>query len=363
MPVILNGTDLYLAGAVGLDYFDDHFTYPEVVTALAGLDDDAEITVHLNSPGGYVDDGSAIRNLFATRAGRTVIVIEGMALSSASLIACGGDEVVMNPGSVYMIHEPMVTLLSANAAGLKTAVDQQSAFTTTFARVYANRSGKSDEDVRAMMAAETWFDPEAAVAAGFADKVGGEVIKLAAVAKAFDYREYQHAPQRLTALAAKKDWRRPDACKRTSASATARHTEETSMPTDKERADALAAELDTLKAEMKASKDADQTASMQAELAELRAAKAKADNTDAIMTLDEATGREAQAKALADAGVDAEKAKAILAAAPKAEGTGELTPEAYGKARMGLGQPGRQPSAKGDKSVLAEAVARTNKRR
>ena len=350
MPVIANGSHLYLNGTVGLDYFDDYFTYPEVVTALASIDDDADITVHLNSPGGYVDDGSSIRNAFASRAGSTTIVVEGMALSSASLIACGGDRVVMNPGSVYMIHEPMVSLLSANAARLRTAAEEQAAFTTTFARVYAARSGKPEDEIRAMLAAETWFDPEAAVAAGFADSVGGNVIRLEAVAKAFDYRRYDHAPKRLVALAKKKDWRIDRADTRAAASAAPRQPEEHSM-TDKERADALTAELETLKAQMKASQDTDKTATMAAELEALKAEKAKRENADAIMALPEAKGREAEARAIADAGVAAEAAKAILAAGkPVASGGGAPTAEDYAKARMsgGVPQPGWQPGAPAD---------------
>ncbi|MAU95428.1 MAG: peptidase S14 [Fulvimarina sp.] len=363
MPVIANGPHLYLNGTVGLDYFDEYFTYPEVVTALAAIDDDSELTVHLNSPGGYVDDGSSIRNAFAARAGTTTIVIEGMALSSASLIACGGDRVVMNPGSVYMIHEPMVSLLSANAARLRTALDEQAAFTTTFARVYAARSGKPEDEIRAMLAAETWFDPEAAVAAGFADSVGGKVIKIEATAKAFDYRAYAHAPKRLVALAKKKDWRLDGADTRAAASAAPRQTQESSM-TDKERADALAAELDTLKAQMSASKDADKTATMAAELEALKAEKAKRENADAIMALDEAKGNEAQAKALADAGVTAEAAKAVLAAGkPVAIANGGPTPEDYAKARMsgGVPQPGGQPGAPADNG-WAKVTARLNAR-
>ena len=361
MAAILNGSDLHLSGTVGADLFDECFTYSQVVLALAGFDDRAELTVHLNSPGGYVDDGTSIYNLLRARSGRTVIVIEGMALSSASLIACAGDEVVMNPGTVYMLHEPMVTLLSANAAALRSAAQQQAAFTTTFANVYAMKSGKSEADIRALMTEETWLDPNAAVEAGFADRVGGDVIKLAARATAFDYRIFDHAPERLVALASKKDWRLPDADTRAATSAASRQPKEIPM-TDKERADALAAELETLKAQMKSGEDADVTARMKAEIDELRTEKKARENTDAIMALDEAKGHEAQAKALADAGVEAEKAKAILAASPKGTADDDLTPETYGAARMGFGRPGGQQNAKGDKAALAAAVDRTNKR-
>lgn len=129
--------------------------------------------------------------------------------------------------------------------------------------------------------------------------------------------------------------------------------------TDKERADALAAQVTELEAKLKSGKDADATAALTKELEELRAKDQARENTDAIMALEEAKGNEAQAKALADAGVKPDAAKAILAAAPKAESGGNDRRRLNGEGLTG----GGAPSAKGDKTVLADAVARTNKRR
>lgn len=79
--------------------------------------------------------------------------------------------------------------------------------------------------------------------------------------------------------------------------------------TDKERADALAAEIATLKATMSAAGETAVTAD--------RARRA------AIMALDEAVGREGLAEKLYATGATVEYAKDILAVSPKASGTRE----------------------------------------
>jgi len=84
MGCILDGSKLTLSGAVGDDWWDG-FTYSEVVLALAAVEADADLTVHINSGGGIATEGTAIHALLAGRAGRTNIVIEGIAASAASL--------------------------------------------------------------------------------------------------------------------------------------------------------------------------------------------------------------------------------------------------------------------------------------
>lgn len=118
--------------------------------------------------------------------------------------------------------------------------------------------------------------------------------------------------------------------------------------------------------------DAAELKRLREENALMLADKQAREQRDAIMALPEAKGREPQATALADAGVTVEKAKVILAAGPKTADAGEEDeeqpdPQAYAARRTtaaGVASPGvSPPKGKGDRSVLAAAVARTNKRR
>ncbi|PWE52286.1 peptidase S14 [Metarhizobium album] len=351
MTVQVNGQEVTLSGTVGVDWFDDGFTHAEVVTALAGLDGD--ITVRLNSGGGIAADGAAIHAALATYDGSVHIVIEGIAASAASLIAMAGDRITMADGAVMMIHDPLNVTYGNSADHAKT-IEELEAYATAYAKVYARRSGKSAVECRDIMKAETWYDGDEAVAAGFADDTGEQKAKPIA---AYDYRAYANAPKRFAAQAKAKGW---SMAKLNDAASSAANHRDTDM-NDKERADALAAELATLKAE-KAAAEAKAKADLEAATAATAdAVKADRDRRTAIMSLDEAKGREALAEHLFSTGSTAEAAKAVLALAPAP--VASETPENYEAARMAgaeLGGGGdKQPDTK---ASWAKVVARANKR-
>ena len=359
MAAILDGGKLTLSGDVGDSFFGDGFTHSDVVMALAQVDDASDLTVYLNSGGGYASEGAAIHALLARRIGTTDIVVDGVAASAASLIAMAGDTVAMSAGSVMMIHDP-ATITFGDAADHGKSVEMLEALATSYARVYAGKSGKTVDECRDIMKAERWFSPDEAVAEGFADTT--DEAKAKAVA-AFDYRAYAHAPRRLVALASKKNWRLPDADQRAATSAAPRREKEISM-TDKERADQLAAELATMR-----------TRAENAEAATAKAGedaiKADRDRRAGIMALDETKGREGLAEHLYATGATVETAKATLAASPKAsEGTAtEVDSAAAGFAagRMSaaqIAQPGgQQTPGSPNRALLSAAVERTNARR
>lgn len=341
MAAILEDGKLRLSGYIGDYFFEDGFTSSDVVMALAEIEDDADLVVHLNSPGGIATEGAAIHALLSARPGKTDIVVEGIAASAASLVAMAGDTVTMSLGAVMMIHDPSGFTWGTVADHEKT-VEGLEALATAYARVYSAKSGKSADDCRAIMRDERWFTPEQAVEEGFADEVAGTKAEPVA---AFDYRLFEHAPKRLTALAAKKNWRLPDADQRAAMSAAKRPNKETTM-TDKERADQLAAEL----AELKANQATAATAAADA-------VKADRERRASIMALDETKGREPLAEQLYAADMTAEQAKPILAAAAKAP---EKTDAEMHEDRRLNGEGlngGKKPSASARTGNQTEATA------
>lgn len=331
MAAILDGGKLRLSGYVGGEYFEDGFTASDVVMAFAQVEPESDLDIHLNSYGGIATEGAAIHALIVQRPGRTNIVVDGIAASAASLIAMAGETVTMSSGAVMMIHDP-ATFAYGPAADLLKAVGQLEALGTSYARVYADKSGQSVEDCREIMKAETWFTADQAVEAGFADATSAE--KAVPVA-AFDYRAFAHAPKRLVALARQKKW--------SIEASTPRHNQEPSM-TDKPAGGVDTAELERLRSEN----------------AKLTAAATDRERRDAVLALPEAKGREALAEVLADSGLTAEKAKAALAAAgtasSEAEEEGLPDPQAYERRRstaagLGGGQP-PAPKAKIDRAAI-----------
>jgi ATP-dependent protease ClpP protease subunit len=143
----------------------------EFINQLASLDVD-QINLHLNSPGGDVFEGSAIYNCLVAHAARIRVVVDGIAASAASYIAMAGDEIVMNPGSMMMIHDA-----SGFCYGPATDMREMAALldkvSDTIAGIYAHRTSTPATDWRARMLVTTWYTGEEAVAAGLADRVVG----------------------------------------------------------------------------------------------------------------------------------------------------------------------------------------------
>lgn len=194
--LIIDG-ELVLYGPVGfVSVFDgDGFTPSEVIAALVEIDGD--LTVRLNSGGGFAVDGIAIYNALKSRETGVTVSIDGIAASAASIIAMAGDEIVMRDGALMMIHNASGVTIGTAKDHTKQA-EVLGKLDGALARIYARSSGKSASAVAKMMDTETWFDGPEAVDAGFATKTDDTA---ADEPTAFDYRVYAHAPEKLVARA------------------------------------------------------------------------------------------------------------------------------------------------------------------
>lgn len=131
----------------------------------------SEITLRLNSPGGDVFDGIAIMNVLRSHPAKVTTYVDGLAASIASVIAMAGDRIVMQPHSQLMIHNAWGMCIG-DTADMTEMANQLARHSDNIAGVYAERAGGTVAEWRERMAAETWFTPEEAVAAGLADEVG-----------------------------------------------------------------------------------------------------------------------------------------------------------------------------------------------
>ncbi|PTX38715.1 ATP-dependent protease ClpP protease subunit [Gemmobacter caeni] len=202
--------ELLLYGTVGSSWWDEeYFTARTVRDTLAGMS--GPLTVRINSGGGIATEGQAIYTALRGYAGAVNVVVEGIAASAASLIAMAGDTITMSPGSILMIHDPAQDWLAerGTSAAHRKAADALDVIANAYAGIYARRSGKSVDDAREVMKAETYFDGPSAVEAGFATSVDDEGD--ATEPAAFDYRIYQHAPERLLSAAGALQRERPRA--------------------------------------------------------------------------------------------------------------------------------------------------------
>lgn len=169
--------DLHILGDISSWPWDDSDTScADVARRLAELPDTVtSITVHVNSFGGEVAEGIAIYNALKASRARVTTVCEGFACSIASVIFMAGDERVMRPASLLMVHNPWMAV-TGNASEMRKAADDLDKMAQLSKTAYLEAAGDllDADTLGALMDAETWIDPEDAVAYGLATSVAEE---------------------------------------------------------------------------------------------------------------------------------------------------------------------------------------------
>ena len=140
-----------------------------IVNQLKELDVDT-INVHINSYGGDVAEGLAIYNALREHKAQIVTICDGFACSAASVVFMAGDRRVMQPASLMMIHNAW-TVAMGNAAQLRKTADDIETITQASVEAYKKVATISEEEIKALMDAETWILPKDAVAYGLATEI------------------------------------------------------------------------------------------------------------------------------------------------------------------------------------------------
>ena len=171
---------------------------------------DGDIEININSNGGDVAGGLAIANAIkAYSKGKKTCNVLGVAASMASVIACAGDELKMGQGAFLMVHNPW-TVTMGNAEDLRKDADTLDKMRDSILSFYQSKAyGKTADDLKALMDAETWLSAEEAREAGFlVDDYAGEMKAAASLTR----RAFAKAPEAAKALVEFHD-RKPEAPK------------------------------------------------------------------------------------------------------------------------------------------------------
>jgi len=178
--------ELYIIDIIG-DWIDDYLGFG--VTAKAFIEDLSKlpeavktIRVHINSPGGDVFSALNIANALRdqrTSKGRAVeMIVDGLAASSASMVLMAGSPIRIADNALVMVHNPWSVAIG-NAAELRKSADVLDALRDTIVATYKWQSSLTEDELVALMDAETWMDADEAIANGFAtEKIEG--LKAAA---------------------------------------------------------------------------------------------------------------------------------------------------------------------------------------
>ena len=160
---------LYLNGVIAQEsWFGDEVTPQLFKDELEA--DTGDIEVCINSIGGDVWAATQIYNMLKSYNGKVTVKIDSLAASAASVIAMAGDEVLMSPLSLIMLHNPL-TIAAGDVSDMQKAIDMLDEVKESIINAYELKSGLSRTKISHMMDCETWLSAKKAVELGFADSI------------------------------------------------------------------------------------------------------------------------------------------------------------------------------------------------
>lgn len=166
--------EVLLYGPIGSStWLGDEVTPKQFDADLRDLGEVDTIELRINSEGGDVFAAQAIYTMLRRHPAAVHTFVDGLAASAASLVAMAGDTITMPLNAMLMLHSPWA-MAAGNANDFRQMAADLDKIRESMIAVYSARSGKSAEDIVAILDAETWYTAEEAVAAGFADEVEGE---------------------------------------------------------------------------------------------------------------------------------------------------------------------------------------------
>lgn len=155
-------------------------TARQFVNDLKALGDITHINLHINSPGGDVFDGIAIFNALKHHGAAITVHIDGLAASMASVIAMVGNPVIMPENTMMMIHKPW-GFAGGDANDMRDYADLLDKVESVLIPAYAQKTGKTTEEIAALLEDETWMDGAECLALGFADQVTPSLQAMACI--------------------------------------------------------------------------------------------------------------------------------------------------------------------------------------
>jgi ATP-dependent protease ClpP protease subunit len=126
--------------------------------------------IEIHSEGGSVFEGFAIRDALVEHGGMQRASVKSSAFSIASYIATSAPKVDITPNGYLMIHRPYAGV-EGDDEQMTNQAELVRDMREKMTAAYAQRSGKSVEEIAAMMARETYLNAEQAKALGFVDEI------------------------------------------------------------------------------------------------------------------------------------------------------------------------------------------------
>lgn len=187
------------------ELFEDIGPAPEIAQRAWDIPDGEDVEFRINSCGGDVFGGLAIVaaiNTFRENGHKTRAIVEGLAASMASVVACACDELAMHEGSMLMVHNPW-TLIEGDAEELRKQAGVMEKIKKTMIGVYQKKFDMSSEEISRLMDEETWISTDDIERYKLNVEVIEGTYRIAASVTKAEY--YAHLKERLTMTEKDKD--------------------------------------------------------------------------------------------------------------------------------------------------------------
>jgi ATP-dependent Clp protease protease subunit len=139
---------------------------------LSAADPEADIYLHIHSPGGSVDAGMMVYDTMNYIPNDVVTISVGMAASMGQFLLCAGapGKRFALPHSRIMMHQTS-SGIGGSASDIKIQAEESKKLKSTLIELIAQRAGKDVEQVRADAERDRWFSADEAKAYGLVDHV------------------------------------------------------------------------------------------------------------------------------------------------------------------------------------------------
>lgn len=156
------------------DVISDEFgvSAAEFAAAIDGATSPVEIRI--NSPGGDAWAGKAMAEAIKAASVPITAYADGLVASAATLLAIAADKFLMRSGTNFVIHKAWTATVGDDDAHIQSTKALQ-AGNEFLLQAYEEKTGTGREQLTSWLKDETWFGPEEAQRAGFADGGVAEV--------------------------------------------------------------------------------------------------------------------------------------------------------------------------------------------
>lgn len=140
---------------------------------LAAEDDERDIHMYINSPGGSVTAGLAIFDTMQFIKPDVSTIAVGFAASMGATILIGGakGKRFALPNTEILIHQPWVQQIQGQASDIEIRAKNMLKTRNTLNKIYAERCGKTIEEIEKDTDRDNYLEAEEALSYGIIDKI------------------------------------------------------------------------------------------------------------------------------------------------------------------------------------------------